>query len=379
MKIIYGVFLFFFPLFTLIGEETPPDQSQNTLDTLFQDTHDIESPSEMVPLTDHTQNFEKPLGLKISGTFTLQLGGIAATSLDSPSSWSFQPGGKGKLSFLFHGVASQELEVFSTLSTSLKPELVYNEPIKWDTPVISDTYVLYYGFRPLFITLGNFSSSWGKGKLFTLDGLSDLSSHFTIKVSIPTFLSGLSFFVMAQNTTYTSLKGAFQLDYLLGPFAISHGIKYSYEQGFLTQNSFQGTLWGFDLYGDILYLYSSEGYSIQSLVGFFKQIQNLVMIGEYSYDKGINKSKIGIFIKKIGPSLDGLVLWDHRYLYQEGQLQVGINWYGLSHISLAALSIFGYGKNNINLEMKDTEKEELSFTVPGQVAFFIGLNISGDF
>jgi len=341
------------------------------IDSLFEDPReDIEQAREASPQADHRSSFEKADKVVISGNFTAIGGGAFGwTEFPDPNRpelyWDRTPLASSEAAFVLNARPDPTFRFYAKYLATMKPK----DGFTWTSLTLSELFCDYIYRDFLYARFGKQTIGWGQGRLYTPGDLMDTSEEGTsVKLSLPTVLSGVSFVALAKKTYFRDIKtpsytevvyGAIA-DATLAGFRLTAGARYqkdaktadsSFGLGFNGLASIKRTILGTDLFADAV-LKENGGAPVWSLLGgFFREWTNTKLYGEYEWDDGtaadsVHRAGLAFTRKKLfGSGFDLGFKWLHSFSDGSGGLAVGVTASPQKHLSLSFAIPVVYGAN----------------------------------
>lgn len=264
---------------------------------------------EEAPEKDHLASVAKEEKLKLSGYFEA-IGGIGAGWEEWPELQDLGQYFDGSIGFkadanlYVDARPDKDFRFFASFATSINPMDGSN---KWTDFKISELFVDYTLLDSIFIRLGQHSTSWGQGKIFTNSNLmADSAGNFSFRAGMPAVLNGIQALILAKQTIdyYKDLIYAAKVDAVFWNTYFSLGARYQADEGIKGLFSIKKVVFGTDLLSDVTI--SQEGTELDStefdftaLAGFFREWDSLKLYGEYLGKGHVGQSVEG-YEQKIG-------------------------------------------------------------------------------
>lgn len=241
--------------------------------------------------TDHLASYVTAEAIKFNGSFKAT-GGVAAgwTSwprLEDPARYfDGTIGLTATASLSFDARPDPDFRLYGNVSTSMNPLSGSNG---WSGFALGELFVDYTWLDNVFIRMGQQSMSWGQGRLFeaVTNVMSDAASGFSFRASLPTLLDGVQAVALINRgavASWQELCYAARADKLFWGTLVSAGVRYQRDEGLKALVSVKKTVFGVDLFGDlVVYRHDASGYE-QILAGFFKEWKDVKLYGEYYYN-----------------------------------------------------------------------------------------------
>ncbi|WP_304224317.1 hypothetical protein [Gracilinema caldarium] len=369
-KALILIITFLWSLFfsVLFAQDLPSEPSANSsqIDELFSDTQDIiNSDESSVTSIDHTTVFTEKPKLQFSGSISATVGvSIGYTQWPDPNNllayYDGAAGGTATTTLVMQAQPSSILAVYGNVASSVDT----SETLSWSQFTIGSLYFDYYGISNVSIRAGQFSTTWGHGRIFSLSNLmSSSGDDLTLRVSFPLVFQGLSMFVLAHKKYFSSSTDipavseyayAANLDHVIGPVRITEGFRYQKQEGFRNILSVQGTLLGIDIFSDILLSFNENDFKnpIKTwgyVGGAFKEFSQTRLYGEYQYTSetvgGMDHTIALVFLQRklFGQTLDAGFKWEHTFFDHSGQFVPGLTWACLPNGTLQFAFPITYG------------------------------------
>ncbi len=332
-------------------------QADPSLDDLFDGpAADTEVRPEAAAAVDHTRTLAAPEKLSWFGSFSAE-GGLGAGWTDWPDPASPERyydgtvGAEATTTLGFRARPSDYFQASGSFELVLDP--LATGSYRWSGLALGELYADYYGLPDAFVRFGQFTTTWGQGRLFTPGDLMDGSgAGSTLRVTLPTLLSGVSGFILAQTAFfddpaspgYRELGYAAQAEVVLLDTSLGLGVRYQEQEGLRLLGSFKRVLAGTDFFGDLVYARDPEGNAAWSgLAGFYRQWKNLLVYGEHEYAAG-QRSALALGWQDLPVSgVDLGVKWQHAWSDGSGTVTPGVAFIPAPHLTVSAALPITYG------------------------------------
>lgn len=355
-------------LASLAAQDSASDVNGHTdgLDGLFATEQDIVKPEQSTQTSsDLTARYMEGQRLELSGSLSAT-GGIAIgytqwPELDEPLKYyDGSAGGTAQTTLVFRAKPSSVLSLYGDVSSSLDTNTAN---LTWSAFSIGSLYFDYYGLSYMSIRAGKFTTTWGHGRIFTTSNvMSSSSNDITLRLNFPLVLQGLSFFILA-NSSYFTTSGSTPavseyayggiIDQVFGPLRVTQGVRYQKKEGLKSLSSIQGTLFGVDVFSDITLMFPQvrldSSVSWTFLGGAFKEYGQTKIYGEYVFDSStasaMDHTLAFVFLQRSlwGKPIDGGFKWEHTFYDNSGQITPGFTWRGLPNGSIQMALPITYG------------------------------------
>jgi len=429
LKFFFGVIFFYLASFFVIADEEnlfgdlfynlPEDiivadadsgrQFEETEEDLFGDLF-YNPPEDIVVTetdTDHRRQFEESETITLRRSFN----STAASSVG----WSNYPK-VNNLSEGFEATAGAVAE--ARLSFMARPSPIFNmggsfytevdykngNP-DWTNIIVDELYADYILLDKIFFRVGKFPMKWGNGRLFTPGDLMSLSERgLSFRANFPTVMDGLTFVALANRYYMESpdspdavfsmskdLVAAALLEKVFGNVLLSLGGRFQDRDGLKTLTSLKTVAFRTDIFTDFILCYDNDdNIDFQTVAGFFREWEKLMIYGEYFFNgltEGNKDHNLGLAIgyKKIFSSpVDAAVEWRHAFIDNSGRVFPGITFSPWQHIRMnfGIPILYGDDETRMTLEERDEyDKENLSYYMPSKrgISFLFSIGLSYSF
>ncbi|MFQ3547484.1 MAG: hypothetical protein SNJ56_04030 [Termitinemataceae bacterium] len=358
MKLLYQLLWCVISSFLVLSPGLFAEDGAAGVDDLFSSEQDIAAPLDQAQnAVDHTAAFTTGPKLQFSGSISVE-GGLGAgytqwPQLSEPVRYlDGTVGAKASTTLVMNAKPSSVLSVYGDISTSVDTSSNYS----WSPCTIGALYFDYYGISVMNLRAGQFATAWGHGRIFNIGNLmSGSGSDLTLRLTFPLVLQGLSFYILANKTYFTSAGStpavsefayAGIVDHVVGPIRITEGLRYQKKEGVKSLTSIQGTLAGVDIFADLRF--EADRGTWAFLGGAFKEWGNTRVYGEYQYSSSggpLDQTVALVIMQKglFGSSLEGGCKWEHTFFDNSGSLLPGLTWSGLPNMTLQAALPITYG------------------------------------
>ncbi|HUX38956.1 MAG TPA: hypothetical protein VMV44_13735 [Rectinemataceae bacterium] len=247
---------------------------------------------------DYRATFESAPKTKVSGdlsgSFGLGLGWTQWPELADPrAGLATSVGFLGTTTASFDARPDSSFHAAGTFSLTYDPRTSGSYVWDFSSIAISELYGDYNLNDSLYLRFGQFGMSWGQGRLFMPGNLvSDASSGFALRLSLPTLLSGLSFVALAQPSFFATASspswreiavGA-TTDMVFGGLRVGFGGRYQLYSGARGLLSLKTTLFGTDLFADGVASSNGADPTFQTMAGFFREWGDFKVYGEWYWN-----------------------------------------------------------------------------------------------
>jgi hypothetical protein len=316
---------------------------------------------------DHLQAFEETATTRVSGSysgvFSVAAGWKEWPLLENPQiGFATSTGFLGTAGISVDARPDRAFHLVTDLSLIYDPRS--NGVYTWDFSklVIADLYVDYNLADLAFLRFGQFPWTSGQGRLFMPGNLtSDAETGFTLRVSFPTLLSGVTVAALAQSDLFgNSVVPAWRelgfvagLDQIIGPVRIGFTGRYAAAEGGSCLMSVKGPLFGTDLFFDGLVTDTAMGVvGFKALGGFFREWKNVQAYGEYTMEMKASPSvewypgSLGVVLLSrefLNTPFKAGLQWLHSVTDGSGCVTLGASWVPASHVSAKLAFPMSYG------------------------------------
>jgi hypothetical protein len=377
-----------FSLTPLLSFAQDANQDVN-VDKLFSESQDIISENHSDNKTaesDLTNAFTRGPSLQFSGSFSTTAGlGVGYTQwpdLKEPFKYyDGSAGAKASTTLIMRAQPSSYLSIYGDVSTSLETT-GDNPQYTWTPFTIGSLYFDYFGITNLSIRAGQFETVWGHGRIFTQSNLMSTSaSDLSLRLSMPLVLQGLSMFIFVNKNYFSNSPTVYEyayagiVDHVIGPLRITGAARYQKQEGLGTLLSLQGTIFGIDVFSDVVFTYKDTVQFTSLIGGFFKEVADTKIYAEYLYN-GITQNtqdySFGLVLiqkKPFALPLDGGIKWEHTFYDNSGQISPGITWSGLPHLTIQAALPITYGTETSRyvINNADPSKRKILFALLAKI------------
>jgi hypothetical protein len=382
----------------------PLASQDSDLDDLFSDpVEDIaEEPSQTAQApVDHRAAFQSQTSVsgEISATAGLILGWTEYPTLQAPTeNWDMAGGAKSTVTAILVARPDPDVRLYGSVDVALNPA---SGSYTWSGVNVGQIYCDYTYRDFAFVRFGEHTISWGQGRLFTPGNLmSDSDAGSALRVSFPTFLSGLSFVALAQSGFFLEPSdpkpsefayGALA-DVVLGRLKLSFGARYRHAgavlpaEGLRTLGSFKTTVLGTDLLWDAVFHYQDDAYDFKHLFGLYREWEHLKLYGECEYD--------GTVLDDRGWSYGGVVAWNnlgdrdidlalkwiHKRSIDSGAVVLGVSGSPAKFIKASAAIPVVYGETGyFGILDSATDTDPLPITLTQRFSLVLLLKFTANF
>jgi len=344
-------------LFGVVAAGLAAQQADPSLDGLFDGpATDTEVKPEEAAAVDHTRALAAPEKLSWFGSFSAEGGlGVGWTDWPDPASperyYDGTVGAEATTTLGFRARPSDYFQATGSFQVVLDP--LDTGSYSWSDLALSELYADYYGFTDAFIRFGQFTTTWGQGRLFTPGDLMDGSeAGSTLKITLPAVLSGVSGFVLAQDAFFADPGAAGYEELAYAGLAevvwlgtnVGAGIRYQKQEGLRMLGSLKRVLAGTDFFGDLVYSIDSEGNAAWSgLAGFYRQWKKLLLYGEHDYDAGQRSALALRWSRVLDSGVDLGFKWLHSWSDGSGTVTPGVAFIPAPHLTVSAALPITYG------------------------------------
>jgi hypothetical protein len=371
-----------------------PVFSQENLDDLFDDPEDDIVVAETSQ--DHMQQFTRTPGLQWSGQFITTAGlGIGWSNIPFVlKEFSVDYGVSASTYLNFNVRPDPSFRLYGSLASSISP---LGGRYTWSSFYISSLFADYILHDIFFFRLGNFSITWGQSRLpntvifkvddeetyvFDTNIMSDVSSGFALRASVPTLLDGVSLIgLIKSGVSYRDIVVAAKVDKIVLETFLSLGLRYQRDEGIKILGSIKRVVYGTDLLSDIFLFYNNGNLNANVLAGFFKEWEKYEIYGEYFFRNADQNSQklfrhdIGLVLgaKKIfGSSIDAGLKCLHTFEDNSGNITPALSFKPWKYITMVIMLPLAYGADDslyVDSAAEDFLKRRLLF------AYGIELNV----
>ena len=369
---------------------------------------------------DHSTTFEVAKSVKVEGD-VMAKGGLGFGWLQWPDPNQLSAGlGRGvgiasTASLSFDARPDSNFHASGKLVTSFDPAGITDVHTQgqyaWITPYFSELKIDYNLQDSAWFTIGQFTTTWGQGRLFVPGNLmSDSANGVSFKMTLPTVLAGFSAIAMAQNgffqnataPQFSEVAWGASLDEVLGPLRIGLAGRWRAREGLRGLLSLKTTIWGTDLLFDGVVasaspstitqnlsanllnpvsvpVSSASAVTMQSLTGFFREWGDFKLYGEWWWNgatvanSGKADNTLGLVVAlthQFGIDATLGIQWLHAMIDDSGIVTTGLNFSPFPHVTLAFGAPVVYGAED--------SRYVLANTTPGKLRVSLGVMITID-
>ncbi|HUW69848.1 MAG TPA: hypothetical protein VMX33_06410 [bacterium] len=326
----------------------PPDNVDSLFDTPPTDTVVVDSGIDYRSLYDTEEK------IKTSGYFKA-MGGAAVGYVRWPTLDDLGNGFASSIGAYAEAVAAFDMRPSSVahirgeFSTSFTPA---TSPFSWDNFAVDELYCDYTVQDTVFVRIGQFLSTWGQGRLFTPgDLLSDSADGFSMRLSMPTVLNGISAYAFGSGhvESYGDLSYAAKTDAIVLDTFLSAALRYRYADGYKGLVSIKKVAWKTDLFIDMTGNYQQDLGYYEGVAGFFREWDDLKLYGEYYLkgdEHGLTDQQFGVAIgqKNIaGTPIDVGIRWLHSIADGSGTVLAALSWNPWKYVTASIGLPYMYG------------------------------------
>jgi hypothetical protein len=363
-------------------------QDEATLDDLFEDP--VDDTVAAAPVTDHLTQYVSSDTVIIAGSFEA-VGGVLAGWTTWPSLAALSTGFDGTIGLsstvtvTMDARPDPDFRLYGAMSTSVNPiDGVYG----WPAFSLGELFIDYTWLGNTFIRLGRHAMTWGQGRLFeaVTNIMADSGSAYSLRISQPTWLNGVSgialikggYFESGVGASYRQVCYAVKLDEIIGGTLVSLGARYQVTEGINSLLSIKKVVLGVDILADVAVRYDDELWSPQVLVGFFKEWQDLKAYGEYYYSgtvgfQGEHKAGLAVGYNNVGDSaVDVGAQLVHYFNDHSGTATAVVTWTPWKYITATVGLPVVYGAEGSRAVLQNTDAAKRRLLV----AFGLEMNVS---
>lgn len=328
------------------------------IDELFEDP--VEDTVVADIAVDHLSQYVKSDGIRVKGYFDA-VGGVGAGWNDWPILTDLALGfdrvlGVEASAYIsFDAQPDPSFHFYGAFSTSIDP---LSSVFTWNGPRINSLFIDYVFNNIIFSRMGVYEMTWGQGRIFEgyTNLLSDLGSSFSMRVSAPTLLDGVTLIgfintslLNGDSPTYKHIAVAGKADTVLLDTMLSLAGRYQVYEGLKGLVSLKKVIYGIDLLADILVGVDDTIPYMQALCGFFKEWDDVIVYGEYYYD-GLERpgldhtlSLAAGFNNVVAGKIDLGIQWSHAFIDGSGVVTAGLEWLPWKYITANIAVPLSYG------------------------------------
>ncbi|MFZ4615381.1 MAG: hypothetical protein ACOYM2_04175 [Rectinemataceae bacterium] len=316
---------------------------------------------------DHLQAFEETATTRVSGSYSGVFSAAAGWKewplLENPrTGLTTSAGFLGTAGISLDARPDRAFHLVTDLSLIYDPRSDGVYTWNFAKVIVTDLYVDYNLADLAFLRFGQFLWTSGQGRLFMPGNLtSDAETGFTLRVSFPTLLSGVTVAALAQSDLFEDSEApawrelgvVAGLDQIIGPVRIGFTGRYSVAEGGSCLMSVKGPLYGTDLFFDGVVTDNATGtIGFKALGGFFREWKNVQAYGEYSMEMRASPTvawypgSLGLVLVSrefMNTPFKAGLQWLHSVTDGSGCLTLGASWVLASHVSAKLALPISYG------------------------------------